>query len=243
MRLYVPTKVEALQAARLTKGGASWSVPAGFACAVTPALSAQHPDEDQEGLEWLAFCDAAHMSLGQLVADPSVTPLRVVVSVDVASVEVSLVTDVGSDAVADAAHAETSTAEAWDDASASLVRVGQVIADAPVAAVHVDEAQAAADVTALSALLDQLEALDHVGGDVAATHGSEVRSAVTAEAEAYGHTMNQPGEDQPGQLAGENKGEGAGDDALSEAVYRVAERDLLWFDATEICDITPMAGA
>lgn len=159
MRLYVPATRDELDAPRPHAGQVLWSLEAGReAHAVTPALRAASPDEDDEGLEYEAFLAAADDSLG-LVLLGAPSPLRVVVSVDVPD-----------DAVAPGAPDE--------DVAPSAVRLGRDV-DAPVVAAHVDEPEAGPDVLAV--------------GQV-------------AEAE------------------------------LEEALQRVVDRDLLWFDVTELGD-------
>ncbi len=93
--------------------------------AVTPALRAALPDEDEEGLEFAAQLLAADDSLDLL--DPA-RPRRVVVAADVPD-----------DAVAPLGD---------DDAVASAVRLVTPVTWEDVACAHVDEPGAAQDVTA-----------------------------------------------------------------------------------------------
>ncbi|MCV2394131.1 hypothetical protein OEB99_07420 [Actinotalea sp. M2MS4P-6] len=93
--------------------------------AVTPALRAALPDEDEEGLEFSAQLLAADDSLERLADAP---PRRVVVAADVPEDAVAPLAD--DDAVPSAV--QLVTAVAWDD----------------VACAHVDEPGAAAEVTA-----------------------------------------------------------------------------------------------
>lgn len=98
--------------------------------AVTGALRALLPDEDDESLEYAAQLAAADDSLALLAQRPAAPRLRVVVSVDVPDALVR--------------------APADDDALPSAVEVGAVARDL-IACVHVDEPDAAADVAAAAA--------------------------------------------------------------------------------------------
>ena len=126
MRLYVPATLDELDSATVTAEGATWTVPGRPAHAVTAALRAAEPDEDEEGLEYLAFLAAAHDSLERVAENPSGSRLRVVVTVEV------------SDALVHPAR---------DDGHvASQVCVHQDHPDTPVVAIHVDEPEAAEDI-------------------------------------------------------------------------------------------------
>lgn len=94
--------------------------------AVTPALRAALPDEDEEGLEYAAQLLAADDSLERM-ADRPVARRRVVITADVPEVVVESVDD---------AHA------------ASVVRLTTTIGWDDVACAHVDEKAAEGDVTA-----------------------------------------------------------------------------------------------
>ena len=168
MRIYVPATLDELTGAAVTAGGARWDLPARVVHAVTPALAAAYPEDDDEGHEYAAFLAAADDSLALVAARPAAVPLRAVVSLDV------------PDGVVTPARAEpgADTAESAVEAAA--------VPGVEIVAVHVDEPEAAADVRAVLAAAD--------GPD-----------------------------DQ--------------DDALDAALERVTDRDLLWYDPTEIGEI------
>lgn len=119
MRVYVPATIAQL------------ADPEGLAPrvahAVTPALRAALPDEDDEGLEYAAQLLAADDSL-DLLADDDV-PRRVVVAADV------------PDGVVEPVPADGATAP-------SAVRLTAPVRRADVACAHVDEGEAADDVAA-----------------------------------------------------------------------------------------------
>jgi len=105
--------------------------------AVTAALRAELPDEDEEGLEYAAQLAAASDSLARIAATADAPRLRLVVSADVADASVSVVGP--------------------DDPSA--VEVGVVAHDA-IVCVHVDEPEARSDVE--RALAGDAEALERL---------------------------------------------------------------------------------
>jgi len=123
VRIYLP--------AVLTELGTATPLSARLVHAVTPALRAELPDEDEEGLEYAALLLAADDSLDLLrqAGAPSV-PRRVVVSADVPDGVVETVDD---------PHAP------------SVVRLGAAVGWADVACAHVDERAAEADVRAAAA--------------------------------------------------------------------------------------------
>lgn len=98
--------------------------PAGGVRAVTRALSSAHPDADVEDLEYTAFADAVDDAVALLPAD---APRRVVVSADVPD---RLVTE----------HPDGTGAD-----------LGGVIKLGKVAAVHIDDDEAAAAIAAMLA--------------------------------------------------------------------------------------------
>ncbi|MDR2722571.1 MAG: hypothetical protein LBB54_02400 [Cellulomonadaceae bacterium] len=127
-RLYVPATFDDLDAATVTAKGARWTLPAGrSAHAVTPDLRDALPDEDDESLEWQAFCEAADTSAALVTSRAGTTTpaLRVVISLDV------------PDGVGQPSTSDTD--------ALSAVTVTQGISDAQVAAVHVDEVEVAGD--------------------------------------------------------------------------------------------------
>ena len=146
MRIYLP--------ATLAELGVAAGLPARLAHAVTPALRAALPDEDEEGLEYAAQLLAADDSLDLLDGTARGGRRRVVVAADVPEAVVESV-------------------EADDAQAPSVVRLTSGVGWDLVACAHVDEPAAEADVVAAR------------GGD-------------------------------------------------DEAVERLAERDLLWYDVTEL---------
>lgn len=120
MRIYLPATLDELDAFTL--------LPARGAHAVTPALRAALPDEDEEGLEFAAQLAAADDSLLRIAAAPSAPPLRLVVSAD----------------VPDAIVGEPDQASP----APSAVDLLGVVQRGWVVCVHVDEPVASADVTA-----------------------------------------------------------------------------------------------
>ena len=124
MRIYLGATLSEL--AHLRDDGI---VPAGFtAHAVTPALREWYTEGDLDELEHAAFLQAARASLQRLAEDPEAVRLRVVLSADVADSAVRVV--------------------AGGDEERGLVVVDADLNLDRLASVHVDEAQAVADVTA-----------------------------------------------------------------------------------------------
>ncbi|MFD8352545.1 DUF6912 family protein [Streptomyces coelicoflavus] len=140
MRVYVPLTLSGLaEAHRAGKLGAGPLV----AHAVTPALREWYRSDDMEELEYAALNRAALASLRLLAADAGVARRRVVVAADVPDAAVEAGPDGGTDPVA-----------------LGEVRVAGPLPLAKAAAVHVDSADAEADV---SAAAEALAAAD--GGD------------------------------------------------------------------------------
>ncbi|GAB2846997.1 hypothetical protein GCM10027074_12450 [Streptomyces deserti] len=140
MRVYVPLTLSGLAEAYKTgELGAGQLV----AYAVTPALREWYLSDDIEELEYAALGRAALASLRLLAADPAAPRRRVVVAVDVPDRAASADPDRG-----------------LDPAKLGEVRVAGTVPLAKAASVHVDAADAEADVTAAA---EALEAAD--GGD------------------------------------------------------------------------------
>jgi hypothetical protein len=156
VRLYLPATLDELD--DLLQGRAPLPAPR-RAHAVTPALSALLPDEDEEGVEFAAQLMAADDALVLLAARPEAPGLRLVVTVEVSDDAVHAGAPDGTDGV--------------DDEAASLMTLTVPAVLDDVVCVHVDEPAAREEIA---------RALD-------------------------------------------------GDDA---ALDSVAERDLLWYDATEL---------
>ncbi|MEU1851924.1 hypothetical protein ABZ499_22275 [Streptomyces sp. NPDC019990] len=133
MRVYVPLTLPGL--AEAYKTGELGAGPL-LAYAVTPALREWYLSDDIEELEYAALSRAALASLRQLAADPGAPRRRVVVAVDVPDRDTSA--DPG---------------RGLDPAALGQVRVTGAVALAKAAAVHVDAADAEADVTAAAEAL------------------------------------------------------------------------------------------
>ena len=133
MRIYLPSTLPELGA----KGGLGPRI----AHAVTAALRAALPEEDEEGLEYAAQLLAADASLERLDGFPAGSRRRVVVAADVPEAVVESV-DGDEDHAPSAVRLTTSIG--WDD----------------VACAHVDETAAEPDV--LAALAGDTEAAEHL---------------------------------------------------------------------------------
>ncbi|MGY4643065.1 DUF6912 family protein [Cellulomonas sp. URHB0016] len=119
MRIYLPATLDELAPDSL-------SLAARRAHAVTPALRAALPEEDEEGLEFAAQLAAADDSLALLGDQPDAPRLRVVVSVDVPDRAVVTATD--------------------PDDAPSAVDLLDDLGREDIACVHVDEPEAREDV-------------------------------------------------------------------------------------------------
>ena len=156
MRIYLPATLLELAA------------PAGLSPrvvhAVTRDLRAAVPDEDEEGLEYLAQLLAAVDALALLAPLPGPARRRVVVAADVSEAVVEALDD--TDGTRAPSAVRLTAAVGWDD----------------VACAHVDEAAARADVTAAvagdPAALASLEERDLLWYDVSefATLAAEARA-------------------------------------------------------------------
>ncbi|MER6358636.1 hypothetical protein ABT186_44355 [Streptomyces sp. NPDC001634] len=140
MRVYVPLTLPGL--ADAYKTGELGAGPV-VAYAVTPALREWYLSDDIEELEYAALSRSALASLRLLAAEPGAPRRRVVVAVDVPDGAAMADPDRG-----------------LDPAALGEVRVAGTVPLAKAAAVHVDAAEAEADVTAAA---EALEAAD--GGD------------------------------------------------------------------------------
>ena len=133
VRVYVPATAPML--ARLREQG----LTAAEAHAVTPTLREWYAEGDEEELEYVAFTRAAQDALLLLRADPAAPRRRVVVSADLPASAVGRVDgELGS----------------------SLVRLDAPVPVSAVAAIHVDGAEAVADVAAAADVVAEAQAGD-----------------------------------------------------------------------------------
>ncbi|NAZ75944.1 hypothetical protein GTQ99_11045 [Kineococcus sp. T13] len=145
MRVYWPTTLPAL--ARAAQEGRLAPAPAAVH-AVTPALRDFYADADprdlEEELEYVAMTDAAEQSLRLLAGpDGGAAPRRVVLALDVPDGAV-----------------EVGERGAWTAPERSRVQVGAALVLEDVVSVHVDDADAEADVRAALAALPAADAGD-----------------------------------------------------------------------------------
>jgi hypothetical protein len=146
MRVYLPATLRGLSAqlpaadASAAGSAAAAIVPAGtIGYAVTPALREWYREGDLEELEYAAMSHAARAALRLLRSEPAAAPRRVVLAAEVADGDVA-------------------PAPADDDVAA--VVLGTAVPLSAVAAVHVDDVAAEADVAAALAALDAAHAGD-----------------------------------------------------------------------------------
>ncbi|GEL95124.1 DUF6912 family protein [Cellulomonas composti] len=126
MRIYLPATLDELDALRTTGG----ALTARTAYAVTSALRAALPDEDEEGLEFAAHLSAADGSFALLAGAPDAPRLRLVVTADVPDEAVRALDD------------------APDERDVTAVALTTPVALDLVACVHVDEPELAPEVDA-----------------------------------------------------------------------------------------------
>lgn len=123
MRIYLPATSSMLR--ELHASGQLADAPL-TAFAVTPGLREWYRDDDLEALEYAAMTDAARGSLRLIDADPHAAPRRIVVAADLPD-----------DAV-----------DVRDDVDRGVVSVNLPVPISAVAAVHVDDPEAAPTVAA-----------------------------------------------------------------------------------------------
>lgn len=137
MRIYLPSTLDELDstaAAAATRavvppdgsGGAVGSFGPRVVHAVTSALRVALPDEDEEGLEFAALLAAADDALLRVAARPDAPRLRLVLSLDVAEADLTVVDD--------------------DDQAPSAALLRVAVGRDVVVCAHVDEPAASADV-------------------------------------------------------------------------------------------------
>lgn len=184
MRIYVPATLDELDAVTHTSGAARWTVAPRRVHAVTKGLEAGLPDEDAEGLEYIAALNAADDSLALIAGRPDAAHQRVVITVEVPDEAVGPV------------QGSVSGDPDDDEAVASEVDVVTTVENVAIVCVHVDELEAAGDIADVLAAADE-------------ESDAESIADVGAESEA----------------------------ALDAALQRVTDRDLLWYDWSEIKNI------
>lgn len=123
MRIYLPATLPDL-ATLLTLG----ELPPRVAHAVTPALRAALPDEDDEGLEFSAQLTAADDALALLTGNAEAPPRRLVLAADVPPAALAPAED--------------------PDAAVTAVQLAGPVGREAVVAAHVDEVEAMDDVRA-----------------------------------------------------------------------------------------------
>ncbi len=148
MRLYIPATLDEFTA---EVDAARWAIEPRPAHALTPALRASLTDEDEEGLEFAAWCHAAADSLALIAARSRAPHQRLVVTVEVPDSAVRV-------GVADGVNgAEVAGADAQSRLSA--VELIRPVTEAIVCA-HVDEPAAAGAIGAFLAASTALGAED-----------------------------------------------------------------------------------
>jgi hypothetical protein len=184
MRIYVPATLDELDAVTHTSAAARWTVAPRRVHAVTKDLEAGLPDEDAEGLEYVAALNAADDSLALIAGRPDAAHQRVVITVEVPDTAVGPV------------RGSVSGDPDDDEAVASEVEVLSTVESVAIVCVHVDELEAAGDIADVLAAADE-------------ESDAESIADVGTESET----------------------------ALDEALQRVTDRDLLWYDWSEIKSI------
>jgi hypothetical protein len=113
------------------------------AFAVTPALREWYGDDDEEELEYAALLDAARASLRLLDADPGAPRRRVVIALD----------------------AEDRAVTIRDDLDRGVVRLADPVTPEQIAALHVDDPEAADTVAAAAAAVTTADLGDDAAQD------------------------------------------------------------------------------
>ncbi|HEX5331580.1 MAG TPA: hypothetical protein VFW79_02970 [Cellulomonas sp.] len=133
MRIYLPSTLDELDAtakgAEVSSDGPGSAVASfepRIVHAVTPALRAALPDEDEEGLEFVALLAAADEALLRIAARPDAPRLRLVLSLDVSEADLAAMDD--------------------DDQAPSAIRLRVAVGRDDLVCAHVDEPAASADV-------------------------------------------------------------------------------------------------
>lgn len=190
MRIYVPATLDELDAVTHSTGAARWTVAPRRAHAVTQALAAALPEEDAEGLEYLAALNAADDSLALIAGRPDAPHQRVIITVEVPDGMV------GPAESSSASAAGADGSEDDDEPVASEIEIISTVENVAIVCLHVDEVDAAGDIADVLAAADE-------------ESDAEELAEVSEES----------------------------DTALDDALQRVTDRDLLWYDWSEIKNI------
>lgn len=140
MRVYIPTTLSGLATAH--EAGVLGPAPLD-AYAVTPGLREWYLSDDIEELEYVALVRAAQASLRHLAADPKAPRRRVVVAVDVPDSAAAFDPDRG-----------------LDPSMLGAVTLAKEIPLGEAAAVHMDSADAEADIAAAADVVGAADAGD-----------------------------------------------------------------------------------
>ncbi|CAN5251566.1 hypothetical protein BH11ACT1_BH11ACT1_06970 [soil metagenome] len=144
VRIYLPSTLDELDTTANRSGGPGNAVASfgpRIVHAVTPALREALPDEDEEGLEFLALLAAADEALLRIAARADAPRLRLVLSLDVPETDLGAIDD--------------------DDQAPSAMRLLVAVGRADLVCAHVDEPAASADVErALAGDAEAAERLD-----------------------------------------------------------------------------------
>ena len=145
VRIYLPSTLDELDTTATRSGGPGNAVASfepRIVHAVTPALREALPDEDEEGLEFLALLAAADEALLRIGARPDAPRLRLVLSLDVPEADLKAIDD-------------------DDDQAPSAIRLLVAVGRDDLVCAHVDEPAASADVErALAGDAEAAERLD-----------------------------------------------------------------------------------
>jgi len=128
VRIYLPSTLDELDASAPAgaPAGAAMSFEPRVVHAVTAALRAVLPDEDEEGLEFAALLAAADDALLRVAARPDAPRLRLVLSLDVPEADVTALDD--------------------DERAPSAAQLRIAVRRGDIVCAHVDEPAASADV-------------------------------------------------------------------------------------------------
>jgi hypothetical protein len=126
VRIYLPATLDELEVMEPPGSRAPSPLGARTVHGVTPALRAELPDEDEEGLEFAALLAAADDSLTRVASRPGAPRFRLVLVLDVPDSVVTALDD--------------------DELAPSAVRLTVAVERGEIVCAHVDESAASADV-------------------------------------------------------------------------------------------------